>query len=195
MFYHTMKDHLARHVDALIVRPTGSLWDYIPNPRSHNLQPPINSTQSQGANVVDPADEVEWFVGEEDTRCKGCEKFMFRCAAWNLRAHAIDDAYTCMDCRAAPFHLECLEVHRDQCPTRPQQSHKEKERIEEEEILQQEADDARIQWANQMTYLQNISMPLSRKITSAVVILVSVALTIESFWSSAAVDAPMPLLQ
>ena len=195
MLYRTTKDHLARHVDALTVRPTGSLWDYVPEPRSHNLQTLINDAQSPNVNVIDPADEVEWFAEEEDTRCRGCGKFMFRCAAWNMRAHALDDAYACANCRAAPFHLECLESHCDRCTARPEQADEEKEKAKEEETLQQEADDARIQWVNQMTKLQKIAMPLGCKITSVVVALISVALTVEPFWSPTAADAPIPLLQ
>ena len=192
MLYHTTKDHLARRVDALTVRPTGSLWDYVPEPRLHNAQPLINDAQLSNVNVVDPADEVEWFAEE---KCQGCGKFMFRCAVWNLKAHALDDAYSCVNCHAAPFHLECLESHCDRCTARPQQAYKEKEKAEAEEILQQEADDARTQWVNQMTNLSKISMSLGRKITSAVVAFISVALTVESFWSPAAADAPVPLLQ
>ncbi len=106
-----------------------------------------------------------------------------------------DDTYPCMDCHAAPFHLECLKSHYDRCTARPQQAHKEKKKAEEEEILQQEADDARSQWVDQMTNLSKIAMPLGRKITSLVVALVSVALAVEPFWSSAAAEAPVPLLQ
>ena len=58
MLYHTVKDHLVRHVDALSARPTGSLWDYVPEPRLHSPQPLINDAQSPNVNVVDPADEL-----------------------------------------------------------------------------------------------------------------------------------------
>ena len=183
MLYHTMKDHLTRHVDALTARPIGSLWDYVPEPRLHIAQPLINDAQPANAGVVDPADEVEWFA-EDALRCRGCERFMYR-----------DDAYPCMDCHAAPFHLECLESHYDRCTARPRQAHKEKEKAEEEEILQQEADDACAQWVNQMTNLSKIAMPLGRRITSVVVALISVALAVEPFCSPAAADAPVPLLQ
>ena len=33
MLYHTVRDHLARHGQVVSVRPTGSFWDYIPEPR------------------------------------------------------------------------------------------------------------------------------------------------------------------
>lgn len=33
MLYHTVKDHLGRHCQIVSVRPTGSIWDYIPEPR------------------------------------------------------------------------------------------------------------------------------------------------------------------
>ena len=46
MFYHTMKDYLVRPVDALTARPTGSLWDYVPEPRLHTAQPLINDARS-----------------------------------------------------------------------------------------------------------------------------------------------------
>ena len=95
----------------------------------------------------------------------------------------------------SPFHLECLEPHYDQCPARPQRAHKEKEKAEEKEILQEEADDARAQWVDQMAKLSEITMPLSRKIASIVVALVSVALACDPFWSSAAADASVSLLQ
>ena len=192
MFYHTMKDHLTRHVDVLTARPTGSLWDYVPEPRLHTAHSLINDAQLANVNVVDPADEVEWFAEE---RCRGCGKFMFRCAVWSTKAQALEDAYSCVNCHAAPFHLECLELHCDRCTARPQQVYKEKEKAEAEEILQQEADDARTQWVNQMTNLSKISMSLGRKITSAVVAFISVALTVESFWSPTAADVPVPLLQ
>ena len=183
MFYHTMKDHLVRHVDALTARPTGSLWDYVPEPRLHAAQPLINDAQPANTGGVDPADEG-WGDAEDVLRCLGCERIMHR-----------DDVYPCMDCHAIPFHLECLELHCDQAHSRPQQADKEKEKAEEEEILQQEADDARSQWVDQMTNLSKIAMPLGRRITSIVVALVSVALSVEPFWSSAAADAPVPLLQ
>ena len=66
---------------------------------------------------------------------------------------------------------------------------------EEGEVLKQEADDACSQWVDQMTNLSKIAMPLGRRITSIVVALISVALAVEPFWSSAAADAPVPLLQ
>ena len=66
---------------------------------------------------------------------------------------------------------------------------------EEEKILQREADDARSQWTDQMAKLSKTTMPLSRKVTSMVVALISVALAIEPFWSTAAADAPTSLLQ
>ena len=91
--------------------------------------------------------------------------------------------------------MGCLETHYYRQHPRPQQAHKEKEKAEEEEVLQQEADDARSQWVDQMTNLSKIAMPLGRRITSIVVALVSVALAVEPFWSSAAADAPVPLLQ
>ena len=102
-----------------------------------------------------------------------------------------------MECQATPFHIECLESHYDQVHPRAQLPDKEKEKAEEEEeeILQQEADDARAQWVDQMANLSKIAMPLSRRITSVVVALVSVALAVEPFWSPAAADAPVPLLQ
>ena len=110
MFYHTMKDHLVRHVDPLTSRPTSSLWDYVPEPRLQEAQ-------------------------------------------------------------------------------------EEKEQEEEEEVLQREADDARSQWADQMTNSSKIAMPPSRRITSCVVAFPSLALAVESFWTPAAADSPLPLLQ
>ena len=56
MFYHTMKDHLVRHVGVFTDRPTGSLWDYIPEPRPHAAQPLINNEVNPG--IVDPINEV-----------------------------------------------------------------------------------------------------------------------------------------
>ena len=107
-----------------------------------------------------------------------------------------DNAYTCEDCQAAPFHFRCLKSHYDLCTARSQQVPGGKKKAEkEEEILQQEADDARVQWVDQMTNLSNIAMPLSRRIASIVVALISVALAVEPFWSPAAVDVPVPLLQ
>ena len=106
-----------------------------------------------------------------------------------------DDVYPCMDCHASPFHLECLELHYDRCPARPQQAHKDKEKAEEKEILQEEADDARSQWVDQMATLSKITMPLSRRITSIVIALVSVALAVDPFWSPATADTPVSLLQ
>ena len=72
-----------------------------------------------------------------------------------------------------------------------QQAHKEKENAEEEKILQQEADDACAQWVSQMTNLSKIAMPLSCRIASIVIALISVVLAAESFWSPATVDAPV----
>ena len=61
--------------------------------------------------------------------------------------------------------------------------------------LQKEVDDANLQWVDQMTNLSKGAMPLGRKITSVVVALVSVGLAVGPFWSPAAADAPVPLLQ
>ena len=105
------------------------------------------------------------------------------------------DVRTCLHCLATPFHIECLESHYDQVHPEPQQARKEKEKAEEEEILQQEADDACAQWVDQMTNLSKIAMPLGRRITSVVVALISVALAVEPFWSPTVDDVPVSLLQ
>ena len=47
---------LARHVDALVVRPTGSLWDYVPEPRRQTARPLINDAHSMNMGVADSAD-------------------------------------------------------------------------------------------------------------------------------------------
>ena len=125
MFYHTMEDHLVRHVDALTARPTGSLWDYVPEPRLHTAQPLINDAQPANTGVVDPANEG-CGDAEDALRCLGCGRFM----------HRDDDVYPCMKCHATPFHFECLEPHCQQAHSRPQQVPKENERTKEEEILQ-----------------------------------------------------------
>ena len=109
--------------------------------------------------------------------------------------HRDDDVYPCMKCHATPFHLECLEPHCQQAHSRSQQVPKENERAKEEEILQKESEEARLQWVDQMTYLSRGATPRSRKITSIVVALVSVGLAVRKFWSPAAADAPVPLLQ
>ena len=183
MLYHTMKDHLIRHVEVLTTRPTGSIWDYIPEPRLHDAQPPNNDAQPGDADFVNPEDMVERDP-EGRIRCHGCGRFMHR-----------DDVYPCMDCHMSPFHLECLEPHYDQCPARPQRAHKEKEKAEEKEILQEEAEDARSQWAYQMAKLSEITMPLSRKIASIAIALVSVALAVDPFWSPATANTPVSLLK
>ena len=105
------------------------------------------------------------------------------------------DVRTCLHCLATPFHIGCLESHYAQAHPEPQEARKEKEKAEEEEILQQEADEACSQWVDQMTNLANSAMPLGRKIASIVVALTSVWLAFEPFWSPAAADAPVPLLQ
>ena len=193
MFYYTMKDHLVRHVDALTARPTGSLWDYVPEPCLQTALPLINDAsigmgnsdfeQQASSDVVDSANE-DRDEAADTFRCLGCGQFM----------HS-DDVYLCVDCPACPFHLLCLELHCSQAHPRPQEAYKEKEKAEEKEILQREADDAHSQWVDQMTNLSKIAMPSSRRITSYVVALVSVALAVESFWSPAAADSPLPLLQ
>ena len=123
MFYHTMKDHLVRHVDALTARPTGSLWDYVPEPRLHATQPLINDALRANAGVADPADDG-YFTADEGGdeppaegvfRCLGCERCM---------QHY--DVYPCMECQATPFHIECLELHYDQVHPRAQLPDKEK---------------------------------------------------------------------
>ena len=263
MFYHTMKDHLVRHVDALTARPTGSLWDYVPEPRLHVAQPLINDarvgvgqpefateacfvcnvfgpcpcTQAVNTGVVDP--EEDTMKANEDRgnaeaalRCLGCGRFMHR-----------DDVYGCMDCPATPFHLECLEPHYEQAHPRPQQAfegtsnqhskrerrcticgeyanvpfyncnfcdaspsyhhgrccywspRRKKEKVNEEEILQYESDEARLQWVDQMTNISKSAMPLGRKIASIVVALVSVGLAVGPFRSPDAADVPVSLLQ
>ena len=101
-----------------------------------------------------------------------------------------DDVYPCMSCHATPFHLGCLEPHYEKAHPRPQHHiHL------EEEILQEESDEARSQWVDQMTNLSNSAMPLGRKITSTMVALVSVGLAVGPFWSSVDADAPASLLQ
>ena len=192
MFYHTMKDHLVRHVEAMTARPTGSLWDYVPEPRLQTTPPLINDAsigmnhsdfeQQASSDVVDSANE-DRDEAADTFQCLGCGEH-------------IDIAYLCLDCSACPFHLLCLELHCSQAHSRPQEAYKEKEKAEEEkEILQREADDAHSQWVDQMTNLSKIAMPSSRRITSYVVALISVALAVEPFWSSAAAEEPMPSLQ
>ena len=184
MFYHTTKDHLARHVEALSVRPTGSLWDYVPEPRLHAAQPQANDAHAMNAGADDPADEGYFTADEGDNadgvfRCLGCEKFMHQ-----------DEAYSCMECQATPFHIECLELHYDREHPRAQLPDKEKAQAEEEAILQQEAEEASAQWVDQMANLSKIVMPFNRKLASAVIALVSVGLAFEPFWSPTAADAP-----
>ena len=65
----------------------------------------------------------------------------------------------------------------------------------EEEILQQESDEARSQWVDQMTNISKSAMPRGRKITSILVALVSVGLAVGPFWSPDAADVPVLLLQ
>ena len=105
-----------------------------------------------------------------------------------------DEVYPCMACQATPFHMECLELHYQRAHPR---SHdvQDKEAKAEEEILQQEADDARAQWVKQMTNLSKIAMPRGRKIAGIVAALVSVVLAVEPFWSTAAAHVPVSLLQ
>ena len=73
MFYHTTKDHLARHVEALSVRPTGSLWDYVPEPRLHAAQPQANDAHAMNAGADDPADEG-YFTADEGDNAVLCEE-------------------------------------------------------------------------------------------------------------------------
>ena len=121
------------------------------------------------------------------------------------------DTYAMTKCQVAMFYhtmKDHLVRHADPLTSRPtsslwdyvpeprlQEAQEEKEQEEEEEILQREADDARSQWVDQMTNLSKIAMPFSRRITIYVVALVSVALAVESFWSPAAADSLLPLLQ
>ena len=193
MFYHTMKDHLVRHVDALTARPTGSLWDYVPEPCLQTAPPLINDAsigmgnsdfeQQASSDVVDPANE-DRDEAADTFRCLGCGQFM----------HS-DDVYLCVDCPACPFHLLCLELHCSQAHPRPQEAYKEKEKAEEKEILQREADAACSQWVDQMNKVSKTAMPLSRRIANIVVVLVAVGLVVEPFWSPAAADVPVPFLQ
>ena len=182
MFYHTVKDHFFRHVNALAARPTGSLWDYVPEPRLHTAQPLINDAQSANTGVVDPANEG-CGDAEDALRCLGCGRFMHR-----------DDVYPCMDCHATPFHLECLEQHYEKAHPRPGPVQEEKEKTDEGEILQQESEEARQQWANQMTNLK-CTMPLSRKIATTLAALASVWFAVGPSWSSMPADVPVSLLQ
>ena len=211
MLYHTMKDHLARHVDPLTAQPTSSLWDYVPEPRLQIAQPLINDarsgvgttnnefatqacfvcntfgpcacTQSDEAELADSMNEAP-SSPKKKLRCLGCGQFMHR-----------DDIYPCMDCFKSPFHAGCLEDHYERAHPRPQQAHEDDKKVKEEEILQREADDACSQWVDQMTNLSNIAMPLSRRIASFVVIFVSVALAVEPFWATITADEPVSLLQ
>ena len=194
MFYYTMKDHLVRHVDALAARPTGSLWDYVPEPRLQTIPPLINDAsigmsnsdfeQQASSDVVDSANE-DRDEAADIFHCLGCGQLM----------HS-DDAYLCVDCPACPFHLLCLELHCSQAHSRPQEVYKEKEEAEEEkEFLQREADAARSQWADQMDKVSKTAMPLSYRIVNTVVVLVAVGLVVEPYWSPAAADVPVPLLQ
>ena len=90
------------------------------------------------------------------------------------------------------LEIKKLEEEKKQAALKAEE---EKKKAEEGEILQQEADDALAQWVDQATNLSKIAMPLGRRITIVVVTFVSVALAVGSFWSSAAADAPVPLLQ
>ena len=193
MLYYTMKDHLVRHVDALTARPTGSLWDYVPEPRLQTAPPQINdanlgrgnskSEQQASSDIADSIDEDRDEV-VDIFRCLVCGQFMHK-----------DEEYLCMDCAARPFHLPCLELHRSQAHPRSHPADEEKERAEEKEILQKEADAARSQWVDQMDKLSKTAMPLSHKIASILVVLVAVGLVAEPLWSPAAVDEPVPFPQ
>ena len=191
MFYYTMKDHLVRHVDALTARPTGSLWDYVPEPRLQTTPPLINDAsigmsdsdfnQQESSDVVDSINE-DREEASDTFQCLGCGEH-------------IDIAYLCLDCSACPFHLRCLELHCSQTHSRPHVV-KDKEKAEEEkEILQGEADAARSQWVDQMDKVSKTAMPLSYRIVNTVVVLVAVGLVVEPYWSPAAADVPVPLLQ
>ena len=148
MLYHTMKDHLTRHVDALTARPTGSLWDYVPEPRLPTARQLIDDARSANSGVDDPADDG---------------------------------------------HDEAMDY--DHAHPEPRQVPKERKKSEEETILHQEANEACSQWVDQMTNLSKSAMPLGFKIASVVVALISVGLVAEPFWSPAAVDVPVSLLQ
>ena len=209
MLYHTMKDHFDRHVNALTTRPTGSLWDYVPEPRLYVARPLINDLRAgvghpefateacfvcnvfgpcpcthPGSTEVTDSAHDDRGDAEDALRCLGCGRFIHR-----------DDVYPCIKCHTTPFHLECLEPHYEKVHPQRHQSYKEKKRAKEEEVLHKEADDARTQWVDQMTKLSRIAMPLNRRIASGVIALISVALSVEPFWSTPATDVPTPLLQ
>ena len=98
-------------------------------------------------------------------------------------------------CFSGPFHMGCLDSHCNRQHPQPKEVYEKEDKADEERILQQEAEDARSQWVEQMTNLSKIATPLSRKITSMVVALVSVALAFEPLWSTVVADAPVLLLQ
>ena len=213
MFYYTIKDHLSRHVTALTARPTGSLWDYVPEPRLHAAQPLINdiragvrsselvtetcsarnapgpgqATQPAEAGVTDLVNE-DCDDTEGTLQCLGCGQLI----KWIMHR---DDTYACMDCRAGPFHIKCLESHYEQAHPRPQQAFKEEERAKENEILHRESEEARSLWANHMTNLSKSATPLNYKIISMMAVFASVGLAVGPFWTSTAADAPAALLQ
>ena len=198
MLYRTVKAHLNCHVEALSPRPTGSLWDYVPEPRLPDVTQPLPNDICAG-RVQPNAPDTGTVEEEEDIqtdeekcddakatlKCLGCGRFMHK-----------DDVYPCMyaGCRASPFHLECIELHYERAHPLPQQK-AECEGPNEEDVLTRESVEARSQWVDQMTNLSKISMPLGRKLVSAAVVLVSMGLAVGPFWSPAVVDTHVSFLQ
>ena len=63
MLYHTVKDHLQRHVPVLSSRPTGSLWDFVPEPPRRTEG---DNSQPHETSVADPANaDIKQEEGEE----------------------------------------------------------------------------------------------------------------------------------
>ena len=96
MFYYTAKDHLVRHVDALSAQPTGSLWDYVPEPRLHAAQLLINDARvgmgHPNTGVVEPEEDAmqasrDRGYAEGALRCLGCGISMRRAEVYLSLIH------------------------------------------------------------------------------------------------------------
>jgi len=103
MLYHTVKDHLNRHLLALTLRPTGSIWDFVPEPpRRSNT----NDLQPVPEAVADPAG-VDVQQEEEDTLKRESEELS---SMWVEQMMTASNAPMPLNQKVANFTIALLAI-------------------------------------------------------------------------------------
>ena len=76
MLYHTVKDHLKRHVPVLSPRPTESLWDYVPEFSIHDEKGHVPRHEVDPKNAATAQEEEKPIQEDEDANMQWVEQMM-----------------------------------------------------------------------------------------------------------------------